>query len=136
MKRIVLLAASAVLAVVLAACGSDPVHGAYVAAGDGTKPDDLVKTTTFKPDDDLNVVVTLGAHSRSLPVYAVFNAPSGASYSTDTLEAGRTVGQVLLGLDWESQGTGSWPSGVWTVDVYIDNVKEKTLEFTVSAPSS
>jgi len=95
-----------------------------------------VKTTTFLADDDLNVVVTLGAHSRSLPVYAVFTAPSGVSYATDTLEADKTVGQVLLGLDWESQGTGSWPSGTWTVDVYIDNAKAKTLEFTVGAPSS
>ena len=136
MKQIALVLVSVGLVALLAACGSDAVHDAYVASGDGTTPDALVKTTTFLADDDLNVVVTLGAHSRALPVYAVFTAPSGVSYATDTLEADKTVGQVLLGLDWESQGTGSWPSGTWTVDVYIDNAKAKTLEFTVGAPSS
>lgn len=136
MKRMAVLLVGAVLVMVLAACGSESVHEAYVASGDGTTPDALVKTTTFLADDDLNVVVTLGAHSRALPVYAVFTAPSGVSYATDTLEADNTVGQVLLGLDWESQGAGSWPSGTWTMDVYIDNAKAETLEFTVSAPEA
>ena len=111
MKRIVVLLVGAVLVMVLAACGSESVHEAYVASGDGTTPDALVKTTTFLADDDLNVVVTLGAHSRTLPVYAVFTAPSGVSYATDTLEADNTVGRCCWGWTGNRKGPGAGRPG-------------------------
>ncbi|MBN2305291.1 MAG: hypothetical protein JXQ72_12470, partial [Anaerolineae bacterium] len=86
---------------------------------------------TFRADDDLNVVVTLGAHNRELPIYAVFTAPSGIAYATDVLDADETVGTVLLGLDWEAQGANFWPVGDWQVDVYIDDARESRVSFTV-----
>ncbi len=122
----------------VAACGvAPPLRNAYTAAGDGTRPKDLVRTEVFRADDDLNVVVELNAHSRTLDVSAVFVSPNGEQYATDTLEAADTVGEVVLGLDWEAQGTLTWPPGEWKVDIYIDDTLEKTLHFTVEpAPLS
>lgn len=131
MKRLAIVAAALVLILVLSACSGDLVNSVYTAAGDGSSPNDLRKTDTFRADEDLNVVVTLNSHTRSLPVYAIFNAPDGAAYSTDALEADATVGKVLLGLDWEAQSSTSWPTGEWSVDIYIDNNREKSVPFTV-----
>ncbi|MBN1681189.1 MAG: hypothetical protein JW966_12960 [Anaerolineae bacterium] len=130
MKRLRLVVLAGVL-LLLSACGSDYLHDAYTASGDGTRSDDLVKTAVFEPEDDLNVVVKLNAHSRTLPVHAVFASPGGETYATDPVEAGETVGEVLLGLDWEVQGI-NWSPGAWTVEVYVDNEKETTLDFEVS----
>ena len=136
MRRVtlrVLLGGALGLALLLTACGSgELLNDAYTAAGDGTRLQDVTKTTTFRHDDDLNVVIVLNAHSRELEVGAVFNAPDGAVYGTDTLEADETVGEVLLGLDWESQNGAAWAAGEWTVDVQIDENTEKTLRFTVA----
>lgn len=115
----------------LAACGSGPIREAYTAAGDATRPDDLTPTATFRPDDDLNVVVRLNSHSRRLPVQAVFRGPEGSQYATDTLEASATVNVVLLGLDWEAHGIAGWPTGTWQVDVLVDGETQTTLEFRV-----
>ncbi len=124
--------------VALAACGAaPPLRSAYTASGDGTRPQDLARTEIFRADDDLNVVVELNAHSRTLDVSAIFIAPTGEQYATDTLKADETVGEVVLGLDWEAQGTLTWPPGEWQVDIYIDDTLEKTLHFTVEdAPLS
>ena len=138
MKRLWMILAL-LIPLLLAACGSGkPLRDAYTASGDGSLPDELTKTAVFRSDDDLNVVVTLNAHNRDLPVYAIFKAPTGDSYATDDLAADSTVGQVLLGLDWEAEGSVQWPEGEWTVDVYVDADKEdtqaapaKTLTFTV-----
>ena len=135
MKRTfpLLVLVSLVTALLLSACSGDLVNSAYTAAGDGTRPDELAKTTTFASDDDLNVVVKLGTHNRELPVSAIFTAPSGETYGTDTLEADETVGEVLLGLDWEAQGSVPWPVGTWTVDIFVDDTREKSLSFTVAS---
>ena len=132
MKRAPLWLIGLVVMVAVAACGvAPPLRSAYTAAGDGTRPQDLARTDVFRPDDDLNVVVELNPHSRTLGVSAIFIAPTGEQYATDTLEAGDTVGEVVLGLDWEAQGTVTWPPGDWQVDIYIDDTLEKTLHFTV-----
>jgi hypothetical protein len=120
-----------VLALVLTGCGSEAVRDAYTATGDSSEPDDLEKTSTFRADDDLNVVVTLGTHNYEVPIYAIFRAPTGAAYATDVLEADKTVGKVLLGLDWEGQGTLTWPTGTWTVEIYVEDAREETLSFDV-----
>jgi hypothetical protein len=134
MKRMIVpLVLAALLASLLAACGLGKVYRAYTAAGDGTHPEELRKTTLFKADDDLNVVVTLGAHNNSAPVYAIFASPTGALYQTDPITAERTSGRVLLGLDWEAQGQGIWPAGDWRVEIYVDNRRQETLHFTVEA---
>jgi hypothetical protein len=119
------------LAVMLGACSSMPVKSVYTASGTGTRPADLKRTTTFADNDDLNVVVTLNAHSRTLDVSAIFTSPSGEAYSTDSLAADSTTGQVLLGLSWAAQGSIPWPTGQWKVEVYVDELREKTLTFTV-----
>ena len=131
MKRLIVLAMLAVLA--LTACSSAPLNNAYTAAGDATHPDELAKTETFRDDDDLNVVVTLNSHNHELAVHAIFFAPDGATYATDVLDADETVGEVLLGLDWEAQGSFKWPAGEWRVDVFIDDAREKSLDFQVEA---
>jgi len=132
MKQISLLLL--VVALILTACSSGPISDAYTAAGDDNHPDKTQKTRSFKGDDDLNVVVVLNTHTRTLPIYAVFTGPTGNTYSTDPVEADKTTGKVLLGLDWETQGGGgSWPAGEWTAEVYVEQTKEATLEFEVAA---
>lgn len=128
----------AVLALVLllTACSAMPVNSVYTAVGDGTKPAELQKTSTFTDSDDLNIVVKLNTHNRTLNVSAIFTSPLGDVYNTDTLEADETVGEVLLGLDWEARGSVPWDAGKWTVDVYIDEAREKQLHFTVNASTT
>lgn len=124
----------ALVVMALAACSSGSLKEAYTASGDGSAPDDLKKTSSFAHDDDLNVVVTLNSHSRSLPVNAVFYGPDGSSYATEPVEADSTVGEVVLGLDWETKGSTSWASGEWKVEIVIDNKTADTLAFDVAAP--
>ena len=53
-----LMVVALLVMVTLAACGSDDmVKTVYTATGDGTAPDSLTKTTSFRYDDDLNVAV-------------------------------------------------------------------------------
>lgn len=123
------------LALLLAACGTgEMVKSAHTAAGDGTRPSDLTRTQTFRHDDDLNVVIMLNSHRRELEVSAVFNAPAGGTYATDTLEADENVGEVVLGLDWEAQNGEPWAAGEWNVEVLVDGDVEETLTFTVTPP--
>ena len=118
------------LALFLSACGvAAPVRSVYTASGDGTKPDDLTRTTTFNADDDLNVVVTLNAHSRELAVHAVFTDPAGTVYETDVIEADETVANVVLGLDWEARLAEPWPTGEWAVEIFVGGDREKSTKF-------
>lgn len=121
-------------ALLLTACGSDVVTGVTTASGDGNTPAELQRTATFRPDDDLNLIIDLGAHNRDLPLYAVFEGPGGATYRTDPINAEPTVGQVLLGLDWEAQGGVLWPSGEWTARVYVDDEQRAIIHFRVLTP--
>lgn len=132
MKRIVPLL---VVVLLLSACSSKPITDAYLASGDATQFDDrtLQPTTSFKADDDLNVIVTLNAHTRTYSIYALFTGPENATFATDPIEADNTVGKVLLGLDWEPQNNIPWPTGEWRVDIFVDETAETTLEFNVTA---
>lgn len=121
-----------ILALILAACSGSTVSEAYTASGDATDPAELTRTTRFAPDDDLNVVVRLNPHSQTLALRAVFLGPDGTQIATDTLEADSTVGEVLLGLDWEAQGIGNWPAGEWQVEVYVADERHTTLDFSVA----
>ncbi len=127
---------TALVAVLLAACASKPVNSVYTASGDGTKPDDLTKTGVFKPDDDLNIVVKLNSHNHELAINAIFSAPTGETYPTDDLAADKTVGEVVLGLDWEAMGGQLWAEGEWSVEVFVDQEKKETVKFRVEAASS
>jgi hypothetical protein len=147
MRRFVLLLVI-LLAVppLLTACSSKPLKAAYTASGDASRPEDLDKTSVFKPDDDLNVVITLNTHTRDLPVKAVFTAPDGTAYPTDELDMDQTAGVAVLGLDWEMREmvTGPegdrivppWPEGDWKVEIYVDGKREETLKFTVKTPET
>ena len=86
-RRTLITGMALLMALLLAACGSDPVDAVYTAAGDASHPDELTRTSTFRPDDDLNLVVTLNAHNRTLPVHVTFTDPQGATVTTDTVEA-------------------------------------------------
>jgi hypothetical protein len=136
MKRMFPLLLAVVFSLLLTACTSEPVRDVYTASGDGSRPDDLDKTGIFEPTDDLNIVVTLNAHNRELPVKAIFIAPDGSTYATDALEADETVGQVVLGLDLQMSGVTAWAEGEWSVDVYVDDQREKTVKFAVEAPDT
>jgi hypothetical protein len=134
MRRLALVLIAMLAAVVLAACSADPIDEVYMAPGDGSLPEELLsQTTTFQADDDLNVVVKLNAHKRTLEVRAIFTALStNALYQTNTVEAEETTGEVVLGLDWETLGGGEyWPTGDWKVDIYLNNELEQTVNFTV-----
>ncbi len=133
MKRIVFLL---VALLVLAGCSSDMYKSGYTASGEGVRPAELHKTTTFKTDDDLNVVVKLNSHKRTLPVRATFVGPDGTAYPTDALEAEETVGEVTLGLDWEAMGSLPWIAGDWKAEVYVEDKKVDTLKFTVEAATT
>lgn len=122
-----------VLALILAACSGGTVAEVYTASGDATDPGELTKTTRFAPDDDLNVVVRLNPHTQPLALRAVFLGPDGTQIGTDTLEADATVGEVLLGVDWEAQGIGNWLAGDWQVEVYVGDERHATLDFAVAA---
>jgi len=122
-----------ILMLILTACSGDAVAEVYTAAGDATDPGELTATTRFAADDDLNVVVRLNPHTRSVALRAVFLGPDGTQIATDTLEAEPTVGEVLLGLDWEVLGSGDWPAGDWQVEVYADDARFSTLDFAVQA---
>ena len=130
MKRILPVLLAVLL---LTACSAKPLKAVYTASGDGTRPEDLEKTTVFKPDDDLNVVITLNSHNRTLPVKAVFIAPDGVQYATDDLNMDETAGVAVLGLDWESENNTLWTVGDWKADIYVDNTLEDTVKFTVEA---
>ncbi len=133
LARLPLFVGAIALVALLTACSGALVREVYTAAGDGTTPDELVRTTTFRGDDDLNVVVRLNAHNRELIVSATFTGPGGEVYVTDPLEAGETVTDVVLGLDWEAQGAVFWAEGEWQVEVYVDNDMEKIVRFTIQA---
>jgi hypothetical protein len=132
-KRIWLFVIAAAVSVLLAGCANAPVKSVYTASGDGTKPADLTKTDVFLPDDDLNVVITLNAHNHELVIYAVFTAPTGETYPTDDLEADMTVGEVVLGLDWEAMAGQMWPEGDWSVAVFVDEEQRETAGFRVES---
>jgi hypothetical protein len=138
MKQTFFLLLAVLLAapLLLTACSAEPVRDVYTASGDAARADDLTKTRAFKADDDLNVVVTLNSHSRELAIKAVFTAPDGTPYPTDALEADETVGEVVLGLDWEIRGTEYWPPGEWKVEIYVDDERAETITFTVNAPAA
>jgi len=133
LARLPLFVGAIALTALLTACSGALVREVYTAAGDGTTPDELVRTTTFRGDDDLNVVVRLDARNRDLIVAATFTGPEGEVYVTDPLEVGATVTEVVLGLDWEAQGAVFWTAGEWQVEVYVDNEMEKIVRFTVQA---
>ncbi|HMM28919.1 MAG: hypothetical protein AAGU78_06360 [Chloroflexota bacterium] len=131
MNRTVLRLGMLLLALALAACGTAPVKDVYTASGDATDPGELARTTQFQASDDLNVVVQLNAHSRALTLQAVFSGPDGTQIATDPIEADATVGEALLGLDWEAQGVTGWAAGEWQVEVRVDDETHSVLRFTV-----
>lgn len=131
MNRTILGLGMLLLALALAACGAAPVKEIYTASGDATDPAELTRTTQFQANDDLNVVVRLNAHSRTLALQAVFSGPDGTQIATDTLQADATAGEALLGLDWEAQGVANWAAGEWQAEVRVDDAAHSTLRFTV-----
>ena len=129
-RRTLITGMALLMALLLAAWGSDPADAVYTAAGDASHPDELTRTSTFRPDDDLNLVVTLNAHNRTLPVHVTFTDPQGATVTTDTVEAGSAASTLVLGLDFEAQGT-AWPVGDWQATVFVDGDAVETVRFVV-----
>lgn len=131
MNRTVLGVGMLLLALALAACGTAPIREVYTASGDATNPGELVRTTQFQSNDDLNAVVRLNVHSRPLTLQAIFLGPDDTRIATDPLEADATVGQALLGLDWEAQGVTGWAAGEWRVEMRVNGELHSTLRLTV-----
>ena len=99
---------------------------AYTAAGDGMLPDELVPTTVFAPDDDINLVVTAESGTE---VRAVFLLPGDLSGEVGPAALAPGESQVL-GLDWEAYGE-PWPAGPGSVEVYIEGRLYTTLAFEI-----
>lgn len=101
----------------------------YMAAGDGYTPEQVTPSTTFRVDDDLNVVFSVPP-GVDIAASALFCAPDGSAHDAGS---GRFSGgdTYLLGLDWEFEET-LWVPGAWYVEVTVDGALDVTLAFTVA----
>ncbi|MBN1681157.1 MAG: PPC domain-containing protein [Anaerolineae bacterium] len=101
----------------------------YMAAGDGYTPDEVIATSVFATDDDLNMVLTVTS-DEAMTAAAVFCSPDGDAF--DAGEKPVTGGEIyLIGLDWETSGV-PWTVGDWIVELYINGVLDLTLHFMVA----
>lgn len=121
------------LILILSACSSEVYELSYMARGDSTNVFALSETDILLRTDDLNVVVRLGAHDDTVDVSATFFNPDGIQEGeTLTVKAGKDVGTVVLGLDFEQRPSGEdWFTGAWHVEIRIDGEKVDELEFRV-----
>lgn len=121
------------LILILSACSSDVYVLAYTARGDSANVFGLTSTDIFQRTDDLNVVVRLGSHKDTIEVSATFFTPDNVQEGEPLkVRAGKDVGVVTLGLDYEKRPSGEdWQSGLWRVEIRIDGEKVDELNFRV-----
>ncbi len=108
---------------------SDRLIDVYTAAGDSYYADQLERTTTFRTDDDMNIVFRVQNISDTVDVAGVFCSPDNTYYDGGT-SSFSNGGPYLLGVDWESTNT-PWLTGDWYVEVYVNGQVELTLGFSV-----
>lgn len=107
-----------------------PFREIYSASGDGSVPDEVLPTTTFLPNDDINLVLSA---AQPVDVNVLFVLPDGrSSEQTASLTAGE---DVVLGLDWESVGE-PWLEGEGRIEVYIAGQLIHAVVYVVGEPAS
>ena len=124
---------AALLVLVLSACSfsasSASIEGAEMARDqDGKQP-----TKTFSPDEPFYCIVELSNAPDDTTLRAVWTAvkAEGANANTRIDEAKTTSGSGQL--QFTLSNDGSWPTGDYKVDLYLNDAKEptKTLTFKV-----
>lgn len=109
---------------------TDRLIDVYTASGDSYYPDQLTRTSTFRPDDDLNLVFRVQNVTGEVTVAGVFCAPDGSVHDAGESTLGNG-GQYLIGLDWESMPQ-PWVPGDWYAELYLDGAWEVSLRFSVA----
>jgi hypothetical protein len=124
---------AAFLVLALGACNFSASTANISSAKMATDKDGKNPTKTFSPDQPFYCIVELSNAPDDTKVRAVWTAvkAEGADANTKIDEASATSGSGQLQFTLSNQG--SWPTGDYKVDLYLNNAKEptKTLEFRV-----
>jgi hypothetical protein len=124
---------AAFLVLALGACNFSASTANISSAKMATDKDGKNPTETFSPDQPFYCIVELSNAPDDTKVRAVWIAvkAEGADPNTKIDEAKATSGSGQLQFNLSNQG--SWPTGDYKVDLYLNDAKEptKTLEFQV-----
>jgi hypothetical protein len=124
---------AAFLILALSACSFSASSANISSAKMATDKDGKHPTKTFSPDQPFYCIAELSNAPNDTKVRAVWTAvkAEGADANTKIDEASATSGSGQLQFTLSNQG--SWPTGDYKVDLYLNNAKEptKTLEFRV-----
>jgi hypothetical protein len=124
---------AAFLVLALSACSFSASSANISSAKMATDKDGKHPTKTFSPDQPFYCIAELSNAPNDTKVRAVWTAvkAEGADANTKIDEASATSGSGQLQFTLSNQG--SWPTGDYKVDLYLNDAKEptKTLEFRV-----
>jgi hypothetical protein len=124
---------AAFLILALSACSFSASSANISSAKMATDKDGKHPTKTFSPDQPFYCIAELSNAPNDTKVRAVWTAvkAEGADANTKIDEASATSGSGQLQFTLSNQG--SWPTGDYKVDLYLNDAKEptKTLEFRV-----
>lgn len=123
----------ALLLGVLSACSGGVYARAYTASGDGQRETDLSADSQFSPTDDLNVVIKLNRRDETVKLVARFIDPNGEVLQEISADAPKSVGTVVMGVDYEGRAdqVNQWIKGRYKVEILIDEKLVDTLFFRV-----
>ena len=128
-----LCACTALASLFLSACSFNASTANISSAKMATDKDGKNPTKTFSPDQPFYCIVELSNAPDDTKVRAVWTAvkAEGADANTKIDEASATSGSGQLQFNLSNQG--SWPTGDYKVDLYLNDAEEptKTLEFRV-----
>jgi hypothetical protein len=133
MKKIFLILPFLLIVTLLSACRQEAFARAYIAAGDGTREQDLTPDEQFTPSEDFNVVVKLHRRAKTVEVLARFIDPNGDLLEEIRTDAPDNVGTVVLGVDYQARRdtVNTWLRGRYTVELFVDGEQVETLYFRV-----
>ena len=124
---------AALLVLVLSACSFSASSASIDSAEMARDQDGKQPTKTFSPDEPFYCIVELSNAPDDTSVRAVWTAvkAEGADADTKIDEAKTTSGSGQLQFNLSNDG--SWPTGDYKVDLYLNDAKEptKTLTFKV-----
>jgi hypothetical protein len=124
---------AAFLILALSACSFSASSANISSAKMATDKDGKHPTKTFSPDQPFYCIAELSNAPNDTKVRAVWTAvkAEGADANTKIDEASATSGSGQLQFTLSNQG--SWPTGDYKVDLYLNDAKEPTkmLEFRV-----
>ena len=124
---------AALLVLVLSACSFSASSASIDSAEMARDQDGKQPTKTFSPDEPFYCIVELSNAPDDTTLRAVWTAvkAEGANANTRIDEAKTTSGSGQL--QFTLSNDGSWPTGDYKVDLYLNDAKEppKTLTFKV-----